>query len=267
MNRKLLIILGIIVAILAVWYTTDRNSLLNTNEDIEIPNTDLISTTTSDVRSGGSDFSGIQDEEMGFTEGGASSAPVPNPPASVFNRSVVASETVKSKISSLSSELKNAPNNLDSWIELGVMYKTAKDYEGARLAYEYAGIIRPNNVTSFVNLGDLYHYYLKDYPKAEKAFETAIANDPAFVSSYVRLFDLYSLSYKTETQLASEILKKGIETNPNSIELMIALGDYYRSKEAYELAKIQYEKALAVAKKANDSAQVSEINNLISKLP
>ncbi len=190
------------------------------------------------------------------------------PPQGVLSRTVTgAKQPLIDRVKVLQDTLTKNPNSLSDWLELGVLYKNANDYEGARLAWEYAGVIRPSNVASFTNLGDLYQYYIKDFPKAEEAMNQAIKNDPTLLDGYMRLFNLYALSYKTETTLATDTLRKGIERNPNGVLLMIALGDYYKGREAYPMAKMSYEQALSVAKASNNTDQIAEITNLIKALP
>lgn len=214
-------------------------------------------TGTIDITNTGSSFSG----------GGSLEAVSVKPPQEVFGRSIVANDQTKKRVTELTTELQSQPNDLDNWLELGVLYKSAKDYEGARLVWEYASLIRPKNTSSSANLGDLYHFYIRDYPKAELALKKMIENDPKMTEGYMRLFDLYSISYKTETTLAADILKKGIEVNPKDVGLTITLGDYYKQKEAYQLAKMSYEQALVVAKESKNSEQITEITKLISSLP
>ncbi|MEW5907575.1 MAG: hypothetical protein AB1643_00085 [Patescibacteria group bacterium] len=126
-----------------------------------------------------------------------------------------AEEIIRKKIEELSSKLKENPNLLDLWLDLGIYRKIIGDYEGAVEAWEYVSVVSPKNSTSFHNLGDLYAFYLKDYQKAEKNFLIAIENNPSQIFSYRSLYELYRYAMKDDEK-AKEILKKGIEINPDT---------------------------------------------------
>jgi tetratricopeptide (TPR) repeat protein len=268
-NRKYIILSVVMVAVIALgaWFYTKKQEI----SDIASTNQVAIeSTTTNTSTNNNTDGTGsinVTNTGSSFSSGGGYGAVSVKPPQEVFGRSIVASDQTKKRIAEITAELQSQPNDLDNWLELGVLYKSAKDYEGARLVWEYASLIRPKNTSSFANLGDLYHFYLKDYVKAEYNLKKMIENDPKMTEGYVRLFDLYSISYKTETTLAADILKKGIEVNPKDVGLMITLGDYYKQKEAYPLAKMSYEQALSVAKESKNNEQIAEITKLINSLP
>ena len=89
------------------------------------------------------------------------------------------------------------------------------DYEGARLAWEYAGAIRPKSPTPFNNLGELYAYQLKDNAMAEKNYLKAIENDPSAIYIYRNFFDFYRYFVKDMAK-ARALLEKGIVANPST---------------------------------------------------
>ena len=105
--------------------------------------------------------------------------------------------------------------SLNELLALGLEKKRINDYEGARDAWERAGIVSPTNSVSFNNLGDLYAYYLKDNKKAEENFLTAIKNGPNQIYIYRSLYEFYRYVLKDDAK-AKGILQKGIIANPNS---------------------------------------------------
>ena len=135
-------------------------------------------------------------------------------------------EAAVKELKDLSLQLKNEPNYLQGWLQVGILRKYSGDYEGASLAWQYATLIRPNDYIAFSNLGDLYHYYLHAFPKAEKYLRKAVDLKPDYVAGYKNLFDLYALSYKEKTNLAEPILLEGIKKNPSDTYLQGILNSY-----------------------------------------
>lgn len=141
--------------------------------------------------------------------------------------------------------IKTDPDFLFGWIEIGLLKKIIGDFEGARDAWEYAGLIRPTNSVSFANLGELYQHYLPDHAKAEKNFRRAVTNKPDDVMVYVSFSDLYSYSYKEKAGLADDILLEGLQANPGDVNLMKALAALYEREGDKAKALEWWQKVLA----------------------
>ena len=141
--------------------------------------------------------------------------------------------------------VKENPDAFNSWIQLGLFKKTIGDYEGARDAWEYAGIIRPLNDLSFANLGQLYWRYLHLYAQAETSFRTAIKNNPHDPGTYESLSDVYFYSMKDKAALADDVLLDGLAANPKSIDLPKALARLYERSGEYANAIEWWQKVLA----------------------
>ena len=88
----------------------------------------------------------------------------------------------------------------NQWYDLGAYRKLLGDYAGAIDAYDFVTLIRPNDVISYMNLGEIYAVYLKNYGQAEKNYLQAIKNDPTKASSYMYLSSLYSIYPDKEDQ-------------------------------------------------------------------
>lgn len=125
------------------------------------------------------------------------------------------------RIKEWSDKIAKEPNNSESWVFLGVEYKIAGDYEGAREAWEYASYLSPNSVAQ-QNLGDLYAYYLKDFAKAEAHFLEAIRISPGSIYLYFKISDFYKDSLKDSAK-ARAIVERGLAANPSSSELQSLL--------------------------------------------
>ncbi|OGZ97015.1 MAG: hypothetical protein A2847_02765 [Candidatus Sungbacteria bacterium RIFCSPHIGHO2_01_FULL_50_25] len=160
--------------------------------------------------------------------------------------------------------VKENPDYFSGWIELGLLKKIIGDYEGAADAWEYAGLIRPQNSLSFSNLGELYWKYLLDYPKAEASFRRAIQNKPDDIGIYMSLSDLYSYSYAQKRGLADDALLEGLEANPDNTDLIRWLAALYEREKEYARAIEWWKKVLE--KNPSDVAVKEAIANLEEKL-
>lgn len=160
------------------------------------------------------------------------------PPAPPLERSFVPLKTllpqivtaVQNQMATTIATLKKDPKRVDAWIDLGLQRKTLGDYEGARLAWEYAKALAQNtNIVPWNNLGDLYHFYLKDYVKSEENWKKVIALKPDYIQGYRGLFELYTYSYKEKASQIPVFLKAGIAKNPTSTDLKQMLADYEKT--------------------------------------
>ena len=136
-------------------------------------------------------------------------------------------ENSRREITRLTAALKEDSSSMDTWLILGIYRKALGDYKAAEEIWRYVAKRWPKEVTAYNNLGDLYKDYLKDYPKAEEAFKSAIAMRVDYISGYANLSDLYRFFMKDKQSEAPKILKQGLSSNPENIELMLRLARYY----------------------------------------
>lgn len=125
---------------------------------------------------------------------------------------------IKANIERLSYELKGNSDLFPNWIDLGLQRKMTGDYEGARDAWEYAGVIRPSSGLPFRNLGDLYGYYLNDTQKAEENLLKAIKNNPTQIEYYFKTAEFYG-DVVLDVEKARVVVQQGIDVNPDFSEL------------------------------------------------
>lgn len=145
----------------------------------------------------------------------------------------------------------------EGWIQLGLLKKAIGDFEGARDAWYYAGLIAPKNVVSFANLGELYWRYFPDFPKSEQNFRMAIKNDPKRPEIYISLAELYYYSYKEKSHFADDAYLEGLAANPNDDMLMRGLAAYYQKINDTKNALSWWKKVLE--KKPSDASEVAAI--------
>ena len=127
-------------------------------------------------------------------------------------------ETTRGQVKILTDTLKADPNLFNEWMDLGILLKSAGDYERARQVWEYAGAIRPENSLSFANLGTLYGYYLKNPIKAEANLLHAVENEPRFLDLYARMTDFY-LEVMNDKEKALQFLERAIAQYPEGEDL------------------------------------------------
>lgn len=175
---------------------------------------------------------------------------------------------ITEKIQGFRTSLEANPADYPAWLDLAIQYKTLEDYEGAREVWEYINIAAPAQTVSFLNLGDLYTGYLKDYEKAEENYLQAIKNSPDQGIAYIGLSELYRYSYKTDTNAAEDILKRGIEAipSPNNVDVIIALASYYKAEGRKAEALEQYNAAIEAAKALNNPSLEQQLKTEASAL-
>ena len=191
------------------------------------------------------------------------------PPAPDLNRAIMFKALVReedkpkieAEIKIISQTLKDTPDYLQGWLQLGILRKYIGDYEGASEAWEYAVKIRPKDFVAYNNLGDLYHFYLKNFPRSESAIKKVIELRPDYTSAYRNLFELYALSYKEKEGLAAGALMDGISKNPKAYDLMVALAMYYKEKGNRDSARKYLEDAIKL-NPPNKSALEAELSGL-----
>ena len=148
---------------------------------------------------------------------------------------------------------------VDDWIAVGVIKKFFNDYEGTRDAWEYAGVLYPNNALSFANLGNLYAFYLNDPAKAEFNFRKAISNDPYQPGYYLNLADFYRTAYVAKKSEAPKILLEGMSVIKD-VNLVLALASYYRDNGDKTNALKYYQEVLKLS--PNQLGIAEEIDRL-----
>jgi tetratricopeptide (TPR) repeat protein len=208
-------------------------------------------------------------DQVPIEKGKTVTTKVPDLNRQVIFKADVPSETKKviiDNIARLVANLKGDNTRFNDWLDLGIQYKIAGDYEGARDAWEYASALSPLNYISFSNLGDLYTNYLKNYSKAEENLKTSIKNKPDYTTGYRALYELYRYSYKEKANLAPQILKEGLSKNPKNTDLMILLAQYYKETGDKTQALKYYNQALNEFGKIGNTSMAAliqkEINNL-----
>lgn len=127
------------------------------------------------------------------------------------------------KIEELVVALKKDPKLISHWLDLASYRRIIGDYDGAGEIWKYLTVVRPLDNVSFLNLGDLYAFYIKDNVMAEKYFLKALELQPDYIAGYLTVSDFYNEVYTEKSAQAKKILQDGLQKNPNDINLQSAL--------------------------------------------
>lgn len=164
------------------------------------------------------------------------------------------------------SAIKKDYKDVDNWTQLGLTRHVLGDDIGASEAWEYAKLLDPENYQTWENLGDLYQSDLKNYMKAEENFKKVIALKPDYSRGYSNLIYLYTNSMKEKSGQIPEVYKNGITANPDNVDLMVSLADYYKEQGNVAEAKKVYQQALTIAERTKDRWLVNSLEKKLLEL-
>jgi len=133
-------------------------------------------------------------------------------------------------------EIENSPNAGLGWAVAGNIKKAVNDYQGAEELYLEGLKNVPKSDVLCSNLGDLYYHFIEDYEKAEKYYLAAVELKPTVLANYLELAIMYRVRLK-DKEKAINILKTGLENNPESKELLIGLASAYKKYNMMAEAK------------------------------
>jgi tetratricopeptide (TPR) repeat protein len=133
-----------------------------------------------------------------------------------------AKKIITDKIAKSVAALTKNPTQFGEWLNLGIYRKTIDDYEGARIIWEFLVKTNPTDSTAYINLANIYGYYLKDIKKAEVNYLKAIELNPAQAGFYRSAADFYRDVMKDNAK-ARSMLQQGIDKNPSTSQDLKAI--------------------------------------------
>lgn len=140
-------------------------------------------------------------------------------------------------------DLIRSENTSLGWILAGNQKKAANDYQGAEELYLRGLEKFPQEYTLYNNLADLYFHFIEDYFRAEEHYLKLIELQPGFTQSYTELSILYKYRFKDDGR-AVDILKVGLEKNPENKTLKVTLADLYKKIDKIDEAKKIWEELI-----------------------
>ena len=215
--KNKIILLALILGALVIVFVARRNSGI-TEQELQDLNTKSVSTSTPVLVTGRGDFS-VE----------------PIPPSTILTPKIPVWPNYRRKLTFPAYYNENAKTltqrevtknqiaidadktNIGAWVELGNYYNLTKDYEGARLFWEYAIALNPSNFVALFNLGTLHMSDLRDYKLSESYLQKAMVVDPSQISAYYSLYELYRYALLDDTK-AKAVLDDGIKKNPGKAQ-------------------------------------------------
>ena len=119
----------------------------------------------------------------------------------------------------------NDDRNFYAWLEAALAQKIIGDYDRATGIWKWFTDAYPHNSTSPVNLGSFYSTNVVDNKQAEKYFKIAMEREKNKFHIYYNFYKLYRYNFKDE-QKAIDVLKTGLENNPDNKNFVNELVDY-----------------------------------------
>lgn len=124
-----------------------------------------------------------------------------------------------SYLEELTHRINNDTYDVGAWIEIGGVWKSGGDFDGAREAWEYALLLNPKSIITLVNLGNLEYRQFGNYSKAEGYYLSAIRENPSDIVAYLQITELYKYGFK-DISRAILVVDGGLELVPGNKDLL-----------------------------------------------
>jgi tetratricopeptide (TPR) repeat protein len=129
------------------------------------------------------------------------------------------------------------------YLAFGDVYFEMEKYDSARIMYQYAYDIRDDREEIVVKLARAYSY-TKDVSKAVKLLKDFLKKNN---DSWLCNLELGYVYLRADSLKQAEYyIAKARDLNKKNAEPLVALGDLYFTQKVYELARMNYEDALAI---------------------
>lgn len=162
-----------------------------------------------------------------------------------FNRTQI--DTLFDAIKELEISLEHNPSNFDSWLKLGTLYKTLKEYDLAMQNYLTAIEKNEAYAPGYAEAAELYVYPFENYEKAEEYYKIAIEKAPYRSDYYKWLADLYRNEFPEKKNEIEQLMIDGANYDlGNALVFYSYLVDYYSFEDNISKAIYYANKSLAI---------------------
>ena len=139
--------------------------------------------------------------------------------------------------------LKIDPNHVNTYYNLGLIFKVLGENQKAISFYEKAIKIDPNHADAHNNLGLIFKVFGENQ-KAKNCYEKTIEIDPNYVNAHNNLGNVFK--ELGEYQKAISCYEKAIDIDPNYVNAHYNLGAVFNDLEEHQKAKSCFEKAIEI---------------------
>jgi tetratricopeptide (TPR) repeat protein len=137
-------------------------------------------------------------------------------------------ESLPPDIQAAYDSIKNNPTDTSAYMTLALWKRDQGQLDEAIKLYEDALLVKPDDTLLLMNIADLY-IRNKQYPEAAGAYVKVIAVNPRWIAAYRDLADLYRYQMPERQSEIPNILKKGLDANPdNELYFVGPLAEYYK---------------------------------------
>lgn len=145
-------------------------------------------------------------------------------------------------LSNLQYLLKYFPEDAELLYNIGILQEKLKDFQSAKISYEKAIEIMPQD-DFYYNLGEVL-VTLEEWDSAINAFNSVLQNDSNDGNCYFNI----GLCYlnKKETNKAIDFFQRAVELNPKDIYALFNLGNIYQNIGLTNFAVENYKKVLEI---------------------
>jgi len=159
-------------------------------------------------------------------------------------------------------------NDVSAYLDIGFYENELGDKDGAIAAYKAGIKADPKNELIMSNLAHIYEEQ-KDYASAESYYKQIIGLNPKNVRAILDLGNLYKSYFKDrQSDIADVVGIKGLAANPNDLNLLGFLADFYGSRhdetfKNLQKAEADYKRILELDPK--NEAVKAEMNALLKQ--
>ena len=151
-------------------------------------------------------------------------------------------EEQKNDITAAEIAVDNNPDNFELYIELGMAYFEANQFDKAMNAFEQSIDLNPSAVAAHNGVGRVY-YHLGPVQAAIDAYERAIELDKQYKDPYYGLGILY-FSKVGNYEAAIETFQRALEHHPGDSSFIVFLGITYSRMGQFDAANKAFQQAI-----------------------
>lgn len=123
-------------------------------------------------------------------------------------------------------EIKNNPDNADTYLSLGIAQQELGDNKRAEKALLKSFALNSGNINTINSLASFY-LKTKNFPKAEEYYLKALDIESKNISAYQNLVSFYFNDYAEKNREIEKIILRGLSEMPDDQNLLAMLASYY----------------------------------------